>query len=194
MRDLAELFAGWIYALQITSGQQWILRLTMFASGALAAVLCGVWFPVLISTALLVTALVLVLASVVRPDSTSPLFFVAVVGLWWLAGGAGAPLQGGDGGSPWRWVSVAAAVAVFHLTTAFAAAAPSYARITRRAAVLLSRGVVGYVAVCVAAGMTVIGLTGLPDEALGLWWVVAGALAVAAAMVALVAALRAPVR
>ncbi len=194
MRDVAELFAGWIYAVQITSGQQWLLRLTMLASGVGAAVLCDVWFPVLISTALLVTALALAFASVVRPDSTSPLFFIAVVGLWWLAGGAGAPTQGGDGGNPWRWLSVAAVVAVFHLTTAFAAAAPSYARVTRRAAGLLSRGVVGYVAVSVAAGTAVLGLTALRDEALGLWWVVAGALAVAAAMVALVAALRAPVR
>ncbi len=83
---------------------------------------------------------------------------------------------------------------MFHLTTAFAAAAPSYARITRRAAGLLSRGAAGYVAVCVAAGMAVVGLTALQDEALGLWWVVAGALAVVAAVVALVAALRAPVR
>lgn len=190
MRDFAEVVAGWIYALQIVSGQQWVLRLTVLASGTTAAVLCGVWFPLMISTALLVTALVLVFVSVLRPDSAAPLFFIAVVGLWWLAGGAGASTPGGYGGSPWSWLAIAAAVAVFQLSTAFAAAAPSYARITGRAAALLSRGMLGYVAVSVAAGAAVLGLTVLPDGSLGLPWVVAGALAVAAGTVALVAALR----
>ncbi len=191
MRDLAEVFAGWIYALHIMSGQQWVLRLIVLTSGIGTAILCDVWFPVLLSTPLLVTAVVLAFTSVVRPDSVTPMLFIAVVALWWLAGGAVAPVQGGDGGSLWRWLSVAATVAVFHMTTAFAAAAPSYARITARAAAMLLRGLVGFVAVSVAAGTAVLGLRALPDDVLGLWWVAAGALAIAAATVAVVAALRA---
>ncbi|MEO7587255.1 MAG: hypothetical protein ABIS84_04430 [Arachnia sp.] len=191
MRDLEEGLAGWIHAVQIMSGQQWVLRLTLLAAGVATATLCNAWFPVTVSTTLLVAALVLALASAVWPDSVAPLFFIAVVALWWLAGGAGASLPGGDGGSPWRWLGASAAVAVFHLSCAFAAAAPSYAHITGRAAVLLSRGLLGFVAVSVAAGAAVLGLAALPDGALGMGWVAAGALAVAAATVALVAALRA---
>lgn len=191
MRDLEEGLAGWIHAVQIMSWQQWVLRLTLLASGAAAAALCSVWFPVTVSTTLLVVALVLALGSAVWPDSVAPLFFIAVVALWWLAGGAGSSLPGGDGGSPWRWLGVSAAVAVFHLSSAFAAAAPSYARITGRAAVLLSRGLIGFVAVSVGVGAAVLGLAALPDAVLGLGWVAAGALAVAAVTVALVTALRA---
>ncbi|RMB59861.1 hypothetical protein [Tessaracoccus antarcticus] len=190
MRDLAEVLAGWIYALQITSGQQWVLRLTVLSSGVGAAVLCNLWFPVLISPALLVTALVMAFASVIRPDSVAPLFFVAAVGLWWLAGAAAASQPDGGGGTPGRWLGVTVLVAVFHLSTAFAAAAPSYARVTGRAAKLLSLAGVGYVAVSVAVGMAVLGLAALPRHVLGPGWVVAGALSVSVATVALVAALR----
>ena len=190
MRDLAEVLAGWIYALQITSGQQWVLRLIVFVSGAGAAALCALWFPVLISSVLLASALVMACASVIRPDSMAPLFFVVVVGLWWLAGGAAASLPDGHGGNTWRWLGISALVALFHLSTAFAAAAPSYARITGRAAALLSRGVLGYVAVSIAVGAAVLGLSALPHEVLGVGWVAAGVLAVAAATVALVALLR----
>ena len=62
MTDLAELVAGWIYAVRITSWQQWLLRLTVLGSGAGAAALCWAWFPVVISTALLVTAVLLAAA------------------------------------------------------------------------------------------------------------------------------------
>ena len=181
MRDLAEIVAGWIYALRITSGQQWVLRLVVLGSGAGAAALCLAWFPILLSTALLVTAALLAAASAVRPDSAAGLFHAAVVSVWWLAGGAG--------GQWWQWLAVAALVAVFHLTTAFAAAAPSYAVITGRAGARMSRAVAGFVAVSVAAGAAALAATGLPPASLGLWWVAAGALAVLGAAVAVVAAL-----
>ena len=86
MRDLAEIVAGWIYALRITSGQQWALRLLVLGSGAGVAALCWVWFPILLSTALLVTAALLAAASALRPDSAAALFHAAVVSVWWLAG------------------------------------------------------------------------------------------------------------
>ena len=181
MRDLAEIVAGWIYALRITSGQQWALRLLVLGSGAGVAALCWVWFPILLSTALLVTAALLAAASAVRPDSAAALFHAAVVSVWWLAGGAA--------GQWWQWLAVAALVAVFHLTTAFAAAAPSYAVITGRAGARMSRAVAGFVAVSVAAGAAALAATGLPPAGLGLWWVAAGALAVLGAAVAVVAAL-----
>lgn len=181
MRDLAEIVAGWIYALRITSGQQWALRLLVLGSGAGVAALCWVWFPILLSTALLVTAALLAAASALRPDSAAALFHAAVVSVWWLAGGAS--------GQWWQWLAVAALVAAFHLATAFAAAAPSYAVITGRAGARMSRAVAGFVAVSVAAGAAAIAVTGLPRSALGLWWVAAGALAVLGATVAVVAAL-----
>ncbi len=81
MRDLAEVIAGWMYALQIMSGRQWVLRLIVLASGVGTAILCDVWFPVLLSTPLLVTAVMLALTSVVRPDSVTPMLFIAVVAL-----------------------------------------------------------------------------------------------------------------
>ncbi|MHA6513799.1 hypothetical protein [Tessaracoccus sp. Z1128] len=181
MRDLAELVAGWIYALRITSGQQWVLRMIVLSSGLGAAVLCALWFPVVVSTALLVTTVLLAFASVVRPNSAASLGLVAVVALSWLAGGAGA--------SWWKWLVIAAVVAVFHLTTAFAAAAPSYATITPRAAGRMARGAAGFVGASVAAGALVTAVAASPDGLLGPWWVVAGALAVAGTVVAVVVAL-----
>ncbi|MDO5735792.1 MAG: hypothetical protein Q4P15_04900 [Propionibacteriaceae bacterium] len=190
MIDVAELVAGWIYSLQIMSWQQWVLRVSVLASGIVAAVMCFLWFPVVVSPALLATAVVLVLASVIRPDSLAPLSLVGVVALWWLSGGAVAAGPSDDGGSPWRWLSMSAVVAVFHLSTAFAAAAPSYARITGRAAMLMVRSAAGYVAVGLVAGAAVLGLTALPEQVLGFGWVAAGVVAVSAATVAVVAALR----
>ena len=166
MTDLAELVAGWIYAVRITSWQQWLLRLTVLGSGAGAAALCWAWFPVVISTALLVTAVLLAALSAVRPDSSAPLVHAGVVGLWWLAGGAD--------GVWWQWLAVAALVGVFHLTAALAAAAPSWAVITRRAGARMSRAVAGFAAVGVAAGGAVLAVTSVPAGALGPWWVVAG--------------------
>lgn len=184
MRDLAELVAAWIYALQITSRQQWVLRAAVVTSGAGSAILCWLWFPTVVSTALLVATILLALAATVRPDSAAAWGLVAVVAVSWLSGGAHAEW--------WQWLAVAAVVAVFHLTTAFAAAAPSYATITRRAASRMAAGVAGFTGVSVAAGAAVVALTALPDGALGLGWVVAGALAVAAATVTVVGALRPP--
>ena len=184
MRDLAELVAAWIYAVRITSGQQWALRMVVLASGVGAAALCGAWFPTVVSPALFVVAALMAAASVVRPDSAAPLGLVAVVALSWLSGGADSPW--------WQWLVVAGLVAGFHLSVAFAAAAPSYATITGRAARRMAGGLAGFVGVSVAVGAGVIALTRLPDDVLGLWWVVAGALALASATVGLVAALRRP--
>ena len=184
MRDLAELVAAWIYAVRITSGQQWALRMVVLASGVGAAALCAAGFPTVVSSALFVVAALMTAASVVRPDSAAPLGLVAVVALSWLSGGAYSAW--------WEWLAVAGLVAVFHLSVAFAAAAPSYATITGRAARRMVRGLAGFVGVSVAVGAGVVGLTRLPDDALGLWWVVAGSLAVASATVGLVAALRRP--
>lgn len=182
MRDLAELVAGWIYALRITSGPQWVLRVGVLASGLGAAALGWLWFPMILSTALLVAGSVLTLAAAVRPDSGAALGVVAVVAIMWLAGGADAPW--------WQWVTVAAAVAGFHLVTALAAAAPSYAAITARAARRMALGVMGFVAISVCAGLAVVALSGVPAALLGPAWVAAGVAAVAGATVVAVAALR----
>ena len=82
MRDLAELVAGWIYALRITSGPQWVLRVGVLACGMGAAALGWLWFPMILSTALLVAGSVLALAATVRPDSGAALGLVAVVYLF----------------------------------------------------------------------------------------------------------------
>ena len=81
MRDLAELVAGWLYALRITSGPQWVLRVGVLACGMGAAALGWLWFPMILSTALLVAGSVLTLAAAVRPDSGAALGVVAVVAI-----------------------------------------------------------------------------------------------------------------
>lgn len=184
MRDLAELVAAWIYAIRITSAQQWTLRTIVLAAGVGAAALCALWFSTLVSSALFIVAVLMALSSVVRPDSAAPLGFVAVVAVSWLSGGANSQW--------WEWLVVAGLTGVFHLGVAFAAAAPSYATITGRAGLRMAGGLAGFLGVSVAAGAATISLTALPDGALGFWWVVAGALAVASATVGLVAALQSP--
>lgn len=182
MRDLAELVAGWLYALRITSGPQWVLRVGVLACGMVAAALGWLWFPMILSTALLVAGSVMTLAATVRPDSGAALGVVAVVAIMWLAGGADARW--------WQWLTVAAVVAGFHLVTALAAAGPSYAAITARAARRMAVGVVGFVGVSAGAGLAVVALSGVPSSLLGPAWVAAGVAAVAGGTVVAVAALR----
>lgn len=147
MIDLTEWVAGRYYALQITTWQQWVLRLLMLAAGAGAAWLSAAWVaPVLLTPWALVTAAVL-LACVLWPDSVLPLLVVVLVALPWFGGGAEGPW--------WRQLTVVALSALFHLTAAYCALAPTFATITGR----LGQRLTGAVAAFVAGSAVVAGLS-----------------------------------
>lgn len=125
MFDLAERVAGWIFAIQITSPSQWVLRLTLVVAGLVARELSAPWIAPELQAVWGVGVLVLLMAAALFPDSTAPLFAVALISTGWL-------FSGGEG-QWWRYASVAALLAITHLAATYAAAAPFFAR-TRRSA------------------------------------------------------------
>ena len=124
MIDVAELVSGWIYALRITTWQQWVLRGAILLAGASFALLSLPWVAVTISTSWLVAVAVGVVWTSIRPDSVAPLLTMIPLVLAWSGGGESAEW--------WRYAGAVAVVAVFHLTATYAAAAPPYAAIRRR--------------------------------------------------------------
>ncbi|MDO5676187.1 MAG: hypothetical protein Q4G35_01630 [Propionibacteriaceae bacterium] len=126
MIDVVEWVTGRIYALRITSWQQWLLRGMVVAAGVAAGWLASAWVAPMILTLWWVLTVAAVLAAAVRPDSLAPLLAVTPVALAWLGGGADAQW--------WRHIAVVACVALFHLAAAFAAAAPTFSGIRGRVA------------------------------------------------------------
>lgn len=123
MIDLVELVSGWIYALRITTWQQWVLRGIILLAGVVIAALCLPWVAAVIAPAWLALFALGVLSTAIVPDSFAPLLTMIPLFLAWSGGGVDAAW--------WRYAAVAAAVAVFHLAATYAAAAPSFARIRR---------------------------------------------------------------
>lgn len=126
MFDLTERFAGWIFALRIASRFQWAVRLTLVLSGLAAQRLSAPWMAPELLAVWGVASLVLLVAAALFPDSTAPLFAVALIAVAWLVGG-------GEG-QWWRHAAVAALLIITHLAATYAAAAPSFARTRRSAA------------------------------------------------------------
>lgn len=182
MIDIAEVIAGWIYSLQITSPGQWLLRLALLLSGVAAGLLVLPWVPLYLQPVWGGLLIVLLVASVVRPDTVAPLLAIVVVAVAWFMGGGSAAW--------WLQLALVGVVSIFHLTSAHAAAAPSYAAITRRAGARMSLMTLLFAGVSVLVALAVWAVTLLPAGVLprGVWWVVAGV--VAAAVVTVVVAVR----
>ena len=121
MIDIAELVSGWIYALRITTWQQWVLRVTILLAGTVFILLALPWAAVVVAPAWIALTALGVVATAIRPDSILPLLTMVPLVLAWSGGGADATW--------WRYAAVVAAVAVFHLAATYAAAAPSFAHI-----------------------------------------------------------------
>lgn len=175
MRELVEGTVALIYAVRIADPAQWALRLVCVLGLSGAALACLGWFPVIIGPALLALVAGAALWSVVRPGSPAPMFGIAVVVLWWLAGAEGARW--------WQTATVAGLLAVFHLGCAYAAAAPSYSAVTGRAARRMLRLGAGYLAACAAGVTLVLAVSAVPADVVprGLLWVALGTAAVVAA-------------
>lgn len=179
MIDVAELIAGWIYAVRITTPGQWLLRVVMLVAGGVGAVVVADWVPEAIRGPWLAVTLGLLLATLMLPDSVVPLLAMGMTVAGWAMGGAGAPW--------WVQLLVAALTALFHVTAAQAATAPSYSAITRRAGGRMAAVAAGFVGVSTAAAAVALGATLIPDGVLprGLWWVVLASLGTAAGAVAI---------
>lgn len=184
MRDVAELVAGWIYGIQITSAGQWVLRGLVLVSAVVATLLSWWWFPTLAAPPLVASAGVLALWSMVRPGSLAPLLLVVVLALWWLGGAGDA--------AAWQLLVVSLLVASFHITSAHAAAAPSWSAMRRQAALLMARSEALYLGASLGAALLVLGVLWMPADVVGRgpWWLVAGIVALAAVVVAVVHGLR----
>lgn len=123
MFDLAETLSGWIYALRITTASQWVVRGVVVVSAAAAAWFSSGWVVAHVWAPWVAVLAVLIAWSAVRPDSSGPLFVVVALAAAWMGGGDGAPW--------WRLAAVVGCVAVFHLASTYAAAAPSFAHARR---------------------------------------------------------------
>lgn len=155
MIDLVEWVADRIYALQITTWQQWLLRGLLLAAGAGTAQMAAAWVvPGALPAWWAVTG-VLLLASVVRPDSLAPLLTLVMVALAWFGGGAG--------GLWWQYVAVVSLASLFHLLAAYATAAPPFAVVRGRVARRMVAATVAFVAVSalvVLSTSTLVGVSG----------------------------------
>lgn len=167
MKDVVEAFAGAIYGIRITSRGQWTIRLTAVGCLVVAGLLCLVWWPHVADMVMLVTLLLLGVWVLVQPASHASMLAVFVVALWWA-------VAGGDG-APWQVGIIGMLLAAFHLAGAWAAAAPSYAVVTRRSASGMIRVLAMYLAACLIAGGMVLALAGGQPVPLGFWWVAAAA-------------------
>ncbi|MCC2594450.1 hypothetical protein LKO27_13655 [Tessaracoccus sp. OS52] len=181
MRELVEGVAGLIYALQIADPAQWVLRLAGFLGLVGAGLACLAWYPVLVWPVLLGGVVLAALWTGARPGSWAPFAGVAVVGLWWLAGGGDAAW--------WQTASVAGLLAVAHLGAAWAAAAPSYAAIPGRGVRRLVAWALGYLVACVVGIALVLAAGAVPGGLVprGPAWVVLGLVAVVGSGVAVLA-------
>lgn len=184
--DLAELVAEWIHVLLTTSLGQLLIRLWMLASGGGAVLVCQLWFPNVVSPALLVTAALALVWSVLSPESQAPLGLVLIVVLWWLIGGSQAYWG--------QQIAVVLLLGAFHLSCAQAALAPSHARLTGTALGRLGLAAALYVVASAAVAVLLISLTRVPESLVprGGGWVALGVLGLVVAGVVATAWLRGP--
>lgn len=184
MRGIADSIADLIQSFRLATAGQWALRTTLLLSLVGAGLLCLWWWPVLGSGLLLVFVVVCALWSVGQPDSWAPLVGTVGIAVWWLAGAAGA--------SWWQTLVVALLLAVFHLTSAHAASAPSYTQIRRGAVAVLGSRALAYLGACAVGAGLVFVVAAVPAGVVprGLWWIALGLGVVVAAAVVVTPRLR----
>lgn len=143
-----------MYMIQIIAAAQWALRGLVVLAGGAGLVGCLLWAPMALSTGFLIVGLVGVGLSVAKADSWAPGLSVAIPTLWWLIGGASAPL--------WQAGVVAMCLALFHFGVGIAAIAPPWAGADRRAIArwLCSAGL--YLGACLVGCALVVGVVAAP--------------------------------
>ncbi|MBK7820091.1 MAG: hypothetical protein IPJ61_03185 [Tessaracoccus sp.] len=185
MRSLAALIADAVHALRLVTPGQWCLRTIGAACLAAATLLCLAWFPTPLDFLLMIVIAVTGAWAFGRPDSLAPLLSTAALCLWWVVAAGDADW--------WRTSALALLVAAFHVTVAQAAAAPTYATISRRAAAsMLAKGL-GYLAASAGAMLVVAAVTSIPDDVVprGIAWIVVALVAIVSAGTAVLSRIRA---
>ncbi|WP_203567649.1 hypothetical protein [Aestuariimicrobium ganziense] len=170
MRGLAETVAGWLLRISEMSAGQWVLRVAIVLSGALLLQLPTWWATFFFGPVLAGIGALMVLVSLLAPDSLAPVGLVAVVGAWWLMAGADNPL--------WQAAVLALLLGVFHLSCAWAASAPTHGVIRRRLARAMAGRAVAFLLVVAVGLALVLGAASLPALPGGLLWIGLGGLAV----------------
>ncbi|MEV0793243.1 hypothetical protein [Kribbella sp. NPDC050459] len=119
-----EQITLWLAQLRAAGRGVLVARLVIAAAGIVALVVPAVqpWDQ---ADLVPIAGAVLLVGTVVLPDSLAGMIFLFVVALGWLLRGPAAP--------SWGLVLTAAALVVVHLAAAFAGQMPSYARVHRAA-------------------------------------------------------------
>ncbi len=151
MTDLAEYVAGLIDRLRHTSPEMGLLRIALLVVSVLVIVLIRSWTGEDVGGVLLWLAALLVVATMLRPDSAAPGALLAVYGVWWLGAGSAA--------EPWQHVTVVILLAAIHILAAQAGAVPSHASLTPAASFTLLVGTGAYVVVVGFAALLVVAVT-----------------------------------
>jgi hypothetical protein len=120
----AEKVTQWLSQAQATGTATWVARSAIMVAGAVALTLPGLqaWDQM---DAIPLAGTVLLVATVLLPDSLAALLFLIVVSLGWLMR---APSD-----LTWPLVVTGIALLVVHLAAAFAGQIPSYAVVNRQA-------------------------------------------------------------
>ncbi len=139
MTDTTEL----VHLAQITTGVQWVLRLTcLFAAGGML-VLLHLWAPMVIAAWWTVPIVLGALVSVVRPDSWVPAAMAVFVILWWQFAGGDAEL--------WKAGILGLLLAVHHFGCVLGGLAPAWAGVASSARRRWLRAFGVYLLGCVAS-------------------------------------------
>lgn len=152
--DITEKLGDLLHAVLITSRGQWVLRLVTLLTGALAATLSIVWFPVVIWPLYAIVVGGLLTWVLIQPDSMAALIMIAVVALWWLLVGPTAW---------WQALVLAAVLGAFHLGVAWSAAAPSASRLPTPDLARLGLVLLGFLAVTGAFVAVILGVAAVPE-------------------------------
>lgn len=120
----AEWVSSWLAGLRSAGSAAWTSRAVIAGAGIVALVVPAVqpWHQIGLVTTIGVLVLI---TSVVLPDSAAALFFLVVVAGGWLLRAPKGPT--------WGLVVTAIALLVMHLACAFAGQLPSFVRVRRRA-------------------------------------------------------------
>lgn len=151
MRDLAEYVGGLIDRLRHTSPEMGLLRVALLVTSLLAVVIVRSWTGQDLAGVVLWLAGVLVLGTLLRPDSPFPGVLLAVLGLWWVGASTGA--------AGWQHVTVVALLGAVHVLAAQAGSAPSHASLTPSASFTMLVGSGAYVVVVGLAALLVVAVT-----------------------------------
>lgn len=174
MRDVAEFLAGFVDRVRHMSPEMGLLRIALLAVCLLAVVIVRSWTGADVAGLLIWLAGLLVVATLLLPDSAAPGALLAVLGVWWLGGAPGA--------EAWQHVTVAAFLGAIHVIAAHTGSAPSHASFTPDGSFTMLVGAGAYVVVVALLALLVVAVTSAGSALGSVSMAIGAGLALAAAV------------